>query len=338
MSNWYLKKFVPVYTFGTQLHIGAGNIQMEHLVVENSTENNALLKKTATEGISDAELAAGLGEKMKDLNFLETESPTGLVNRNELFLNYFANLQWTQEIKEKKVLIFGGGAGGGTLTYLLAQFGFCNLTVVDFDEVSQSDLYRVMTHDAADIGSLKIDALNRRIRDNFGVEIHTDRTLSFEYEEIEKVIDRHMPEFIVMACDPDLKFRVNLNKYCFRHMVNYIVIAYSYEHVKVGPLYIPGFTACDADYNRMIRADTGEPVEFETYKRLFREHYIHPSVTFNINILANLALKEIIFFLSGQYEYCFSIGRLVEFNPIVLTHRHWEIVRYEDCKVCSHLK
>lgn len=338
MIHWQLKKYIPVYTFGPQLHIGFGGAKMGHLIVENSTENNTILGKFVTEGIPDDELGAGLGEKLKSLHFLEPKKEAGMINRNELFLSYFSDMELTREIRETKILVFGAGAGGGTLIYLLAQFGFCNITVVDFDEVSQSDLYRVMTYDTSDIGSLKVDALRKRIRDNFRVDLHTDRTHSFEYEEIEQVIERHNPEFIVLACDPDLKFRANLNRYCFRNLLNYIVIAYSYEYVKIGPLYIPGFTACDADFSRMLQTETDEPMDFETYKRLFRGYLIHPSVTFNINILANFALKEIIFFLSGKYEYCFSIGRLVEFNPIVLTNRHWSITRYEDCKVCSHLK
>src|SRR5882757_6854907 len=111
MNHWQLKKYIPVYTFGSQLHIGFGGAKMEHLIVENSTENNTILGKFVTVGIPDDELGAGLGEKLKSLNFLEPRKVAGMVNRNELFLSYFSDVELTREIRETKILVFGAGAG-----------------------------------------------------------------------------------------------------------------------------------------------------------------------------------------------------------------------------------
>lgn len=141
---------------------------------------------------------------------------------------------------------------------------------------------------------------------------------------------------VVQACDPNHGFRTNLNKICFKIEVPYFIIAYSFEYLKIGPLYIPGFTSCDNAMNAYIKKEHGEHYSFHEHERLFSKSLTHPSISFNINILSSLALKEIIFFLSKQYEYCFSIGRLMYFNPLSLYYTYLNLECDESCSVCKN--
>lgn len=71
---------------------------------------------------------------------------------------------------KKKILIVGAWGIGSTTAYALAQMGFQNITVVDFDEVelhnTASQFYR-----QDQLGVMKVEALKQNIKDFTGVEI-----------------------------------------------------------------------------------------------------------------------------------------------------------------------
>lgn len=331
--KYYLKKFIPVYTANNDIFIGFSDNQQRLIKIENTPQNISKLNKVINEGIDEIDFEDNIYSLLNDKNFLGAKNINE--NRNELFLNYIADIGLIESEKSTPILIFGAGAGGGTLTYLLAQFGFNNLTSIDFDIVNESDIYRVTIFDKTDVGKYKVLALQGKIKRNFGINIKTNITNSFQTDEIEKLINLYSPEFIIKACDPDLLFRVNLNKICFKLKINYFNIAYSYELLNIGPLYVPDFTSCDEGFNQIIKKAYDESHDFSAYKKLFKDCLIHPSVSFNINLLANYALKEIIFFITRQYEYCFSIGRLITLNPLSLQYHFWDITCNDDCKICQ---
>lgn len=336
-ERWQLKKFIPIYLKRSSIIIGFEDDVLKHVAFDFSKENYTILESCVKGEIVESELKGPVIKILYDNDFLEPVSNHVETNRNNLFLSYLSGIKPSLSIQQTKILIFGAGAGGGTLSYLLAQFGFTNITVIDFDTVEESDVYRVMVYDEQDIGQLKIDALKKKIKKNFNVDIQTDNTKSFSFSEVESIIKQYQPDFIVMACDPDLSFRESLNTACFRNSISYIIMAYSFEELKIGPMYIPGFTACDMDFDKMLQNAYKDEASFKDYKRLFRDHLIHPSVSFNINILANLILKEIVLFLYKQYEFCISIGRLVSFNPLVLRYKYWDITRQDGCPICSKI-
>lgn len=91
--------------------------------------------------------------------------------RNELFYDYIGFD--FEKIRTKKILVFGAGAAGGTITYLLSQQRFTNVCSVDTDRVEQSDVDKTMVYDASDIGNYKVDAIKHRINRNFGTDVTT---------------------------------------------------------------------------------------------------------------------------------------------------------------------
>lgn len=68
------------------------------------------------------------------------------------------------------ITILGAGAIGSVTALTLAKMGLCNITVWDFDKVSEENMncqwYRV-----SDIGKMKVDALRDVIKDFAGINI-----------------------------------------------------------------------------------------------------------------------------------------------------------------------
>lgn len=146
------------------------------------------------------------------------------------------------------------------------------------------------------------------------------------------------PAIIVKACDPDLIFRLNLNKVCHEKNLPHLNVAYSFEELIIGPLYVPNLSGCDNCMNLLMQETYGNNYAFENHNILFRDLSIHPSVSFNINIVSNLALKELLFFLTGNVENCFSINRKVVFNSLSLNHTSIEVEKNINCQICNHKK
>jgi len=186
--KYFLKQFVPVYKAGNNICIGFAGDKNKYLELIYNEEIINQLNKIIQDGIKESEfLNNKLFQKLREFKFLEISESKKIIKRGDLFLEYITKGKIDNDFKEKKILIFGAGAGGATLTYLLAQFGFKNLVVVDADEVNESEIEKLLIFNFNDLGSLKVNALRNRIKTNFNISI-TTRSLNllseFELEEI----------------------------------------------------------------------------------------------------------------------------------------------------------
>jgi len=333
-TKYYFKKYLTIYKALDKICIGFVGNDDRYLEIENNKQNHDLLEKMLINGISDEDLDKFPYNELKVKGFFEnTEFISN--SRSNLYLNYLLGKDESEEAKEQKILIFGAGAGGSTLIYLLAQFGFKNIHIVDFDDVENSDLFRVMTFDKADIGNKKIESLREKVKQNFCINLNIHNANLFDKEELSDFITILKPDYIVKACDPKGLFLTNLNEICFRDQIPYIVMAYSYELIKVGPLYVPSVTSCNEYLSNYASEVYGEHYKIEYFERMFGEYLFHPSISYNINILSSLIFKEILFFLLKQYQYCQTIGRLVALYPLTLKTHNILISCNEDCKICK---
>ncbi|MCC5612481.1 ThiF family adenylyltransferase [Nostoc sp. CHAB 5834] len=329
-----LKRFVPVYRSGNRICIGFKG--EKYFEIQYNEKNYLTLKYIIEEGIESKNIKSkNLYIELSKANLLKEVQSKEHIKRNDLFLEYISEEKINTSFKNKKILIFGAGAGGSTLTYLLAQFGFKNLVIIDGDIVTKSDIDKLLIFDKKNINQRKVDALNEKIKENFQISISTHNAFLFEEIDLRNIVIDENPDLVVQACDPNLGFRSNLNKVCFNIGVPYFTIAYAFEFLKVGPLYVPGFTSCDNAINNYYKKEFGDHYDFTKNERLFTKNLVHPSVSFNINILSSFALKEIIFFLSQQYEFCFSIGKLLYFNPLNLYFNHLNVECDDSCTICK---
>jgi molybdopterin/thiamine biosynthesis adenylyltransferase len=260
------------------------------------------------------------------------------IKRTELFLNYLYNDLSEKELisaKSTKLLIYGAGGAGSSLIYLLAQFGFKNMTIVDFDIVETSDVFRTMRFQKKDIARQKIKVLQEDIKNNFSIDIEIIEGSFSEKEELKKLVKNIDPDFIINACDPKPSFKLNLNEICFKYKIPYITLAYSYELILIGPIYIPSITSCENSFDKLVQESFGENHSYNNVENIFNDQLVHPSNSFNINILSSLGFKEILFFLLKKFDYCQTIGQRISFNPLTYNVSSKKATCDTSCNICQ---
>jgi len=257
------------------------------------------------------------------------------LDRSKLFFDYL-EINYPSELDfNSKILIFGSGAGGSTIAYLLAQFGFKNLCIIDKDVVNESDVKKTLIFRKDQIGKSKVLSLNETIRTNFDINIVSIEKCVVQKDEMDEIITREEPCLIIKACDPDLNFRVFLNEICFLKKIPFIHMSYSFEKLTVGPFFIPGKTSCDESINNLNKEELGEDFDFSNTHKLFTDYITHPSISFNINILASLVLKDIVFFFSKNIDLVKSLNALVYFFPITMQSYKYTLECPDNCKTCG---
>src|SRR5678815_3325132 len=81
-------------------------------------------------------------------------------------------------LKSAKVLILGAGGLGSPIAMYLAAAGIGKIGIVDFDELSYSNLQRQIMYSTNDVGHLKTDLAKQRlheIKPNIEVTIYNER-------------------------------------------------------------------------------------------------------------------------------------------------------------------
>lgn len=114
-------------------------------------------------------------------------------------------------IKNKKVLVFGLGGLGGFIVEELARFGVGNITCVDFDVFSDSNLNRQIFCNEENIGEYKTDEVKKGINlINSEIKIETINKI-LEYDEILKVMEDK--DVVIDALD-NINNKLSLEKAC----------------------------------------------------------------------------------------------------------------------------
>ena len=83
------------------------------------------------------------------------------LSRQELLLNPAQ----MQNIKQANILLIGVGGVGGAVAHMLVRAGIQNLTIMDFDKVSDSNINRQFVAYQSTIGKYKVDVLASQLKD-----------------------------------------------------------------------------------------------------------------------------------------------------------------------------
>ncbi len=115
-------------------------------------------------------------------------------------------------LKSKKVIVFGVGGVGGYVVEMLARTNIGEITLVDFDTVSESNINRQIIANLNTIGKLKVDCFKERILSinpnckitTFAKKIDDNNIEIFDLKQYDYVVD----------CIDMLFSKVALVKYC----------------------------------------------------------------------------------------------------------------------------
>lgn len=148
---------------------------------------------------------------------------------------------WDQSLLSgARVIVAGAGALGNEVLKLLALTGVGQITVVDFDRVSTSNLARTVLFRQEDIGRPKVEAVAERLRElNPEIEVRAVQgDLRFDLS----LSDYHDAD-LVFGCLDSVNARWALNRKCFLAGVDWIDGGISDHHGLVA-YYSPTSGAC----------------------------------------------------------------------------------------------
>jgi tRNA A37 threonylcarbamoyladenosine dehydratase len=216
----------------------------------------------------------------------------------------FFGIENVKKMQDISVTIVGVGGLGSWLSEFLVRVGVKKLVIVDFDIVEEKNLNR-QNYTLEDIGKLKIDALEKRLRniDN-NVEIK-------KYKEIKKEV---FNTDIFFDCVDDIKTKYLLNEFS----------------IYLSKPYIFGSVVMDQGFVGLIN-----PEEFCFYD-IFQgkedvltcnTNGLDPSAVF---FASSLMLRLFLKYVGGDKK-----GKVYHFNIKDRFNLEELKVKSKDCKICK---
>lgn len=153
-------------------------------------------------------------------------------SRNELY--------WGKEVQEKlanlHIAVFGLGGVGGFCAEMLARAGVGELTIVDFDNVSDSNINRQIVALHSTIGIPKTELFEKRLKDiNTNIKINTVN--DFYTEKLNEILLASKPNFIADAIDT-MRSKVSLIEWAYTNKLPIISSFGAGNRVNPEKLYI----------------------------------------------------------------------------------------------------
>ena len=222
-----------------------------------------------------------------------------------------------QALADVKILIVGlGGLGCPTSLYLTTS-GVGEISLLDGDVVSESNLHRQILFNKTDIGEKKVNVAERVLTKHATSETKfnfIDRFFSIEYEYLIKEHD------ITIDCTDNLKTKFLLNDLCVLYNKKYIYASIYQYSAQVSLFSFPE-TGC----LRCIFPEITEGVLSPSCK----ESGVLPSVVGMVgNIQALEAIKSTVY--PDKVNSIFNI-----YDFFVNTHQTLDYNKNENCRVCS---
>jgi len=117
-------------------------------------------------------------------------------------------------LAQSHAVIFGLGGLGSPASLYLAAAGVGTLTLVDFDEVDDSNLQRQIVHREANIGQAKVESAKQNLI-NLNQHIHINTIAEkLNEKQIQELIQQ---ADIILDCTDNFASRFALNRACFKH-------------------------------------------------------------------------------------------------------------------------
>ncbi|NDO80038.1 molybdopterin-synthase adenylyltransferase MoeB [Citrobacter sp. NCU1] len=223
-----------------------------------------------------------------------------------------------EALKAARVLVVGLGGLGCAATQYLASAGVGNLTLLDFDTVSVSNLQRQTLHSDATVGQAKVEsARDALMRINPHIIISPINAL-LEDEALHALIAEHD---LVLDCTDNVAVRNQLNAGCFAGKV---------------PLVSGAAIRMEGQITVFTWQD-GEPC-YRCLSRLFGENAltcVEAGVMAPlIGVIGSLQAMEAIKLLA-QYGKPAS-GKIVMYDAMTCQFREMKLMRNPGCEVCGH--
>lgn len=147
-------------------------------------------------------------------------------------------LYWGEEkqkyLAQKHIAVFGLGGVGGFCAEALARAGVGNLTIIDFDTVSESNINRQSVAMHSTIGKKKTELFEKRLKD-INPEINIEIVDDFYTENNQVITDKY--DYVADAIDT-MRSKIHLLKTCYETKIPVISSMGAGNRIDPTKLYI----------------------------------------------------------------------------------------------------
>ena len=124
------------------------------------------------------------------------------------------------KLKDKSVLVLGCGGVGGYVVEALARSNIGTLILVDFDKVDDSNINRQIIALDSTIGKLKVDVLEKRIKD-INKDCKVIKIKEYITPDNIKILFDNKIDYLVDACD-FVPTKKSIIKECLKRKIKFI--------------------------------------------------------------------------------------------------------------------
>ena len=124
------------------------------------------------------------------------------------------------KLRNSHVIVFGVGGVGSYTVEALVRSGVGHIAMVDFDEISESNINRQLHSLRSTIGKSKIDVMKDRILD-INPDCKVELVKRLVYDDVDEVLGNNKYDFVVDAIDV-IGSKINLIEYCVKNNINII--------------------------------------------------------------------------------------------------------------------
>lgn len=250
--------------------------------------------------------------------------------RHLLFYSLFVDD--ASEVQSKlaagSVLLIGLGGLGCVIATQLVMAGVGAITLLDGDAVEESNLTRQFLFATSDIGRQKAEVGAERLRGLNPKTKVTSRPLGFSIPPTESEVEAvRSADLVILTADMPVELASVLNALCVDKGVSWIQAGYAETIGVVGPLVVPGVSAC---LRCVELAHEGEPA----WTRV--PHFVAPSFGPFNGVIGSLAATEAIRALTG-YQAPESFGARIRIDAIHYAIDVREYSRRAECPSCGEL-
>ncbi|VUS37740.1 molybdopterin-synthase adenylyltransferase MoeB [Klebsiella spallanzanii] len=224
-----------------------------------------------------------------------------------------------EQLKASRVLVVGLGGLGCAAAQYLAAAGVGQLTLLDFDTVSLSNLQRQTLHSDAAIGQPKVDSARSALtRINPHVQL-TPLNALLEEEALWAQIAAHD---LVLDCTDNVTIRNQLNTGCFRHKTPLVSGAAIRMEGQISVFTYQEDEPCYRCLSRLFGENALTCVEAGVMAPL-------------VGIIGSLQAMEAIKLLAHYGSP--ATGKIVMYDAMRCQFREMKLLRNPQCEVCGTL-
>lgn len=329
----------------------------DDIKIDSPEEDDRRLLDALDGGSSEVELKQRFGaekveatlDQMLALDLIENAEDDDLVPRaeRERFdrqLRYFSDIggqngptpsQSQARLRGATVAILGVGGLGGRTALELACCGIGELWLIDGDRVEKSNLNRQIQFGEPDIGRLKVEAMEERLR-SFSSQVEV-RSLPIRIESQEQLATTIAgADLVVDAADwPAHEIEAWCNAACFEAGIPYVAMSHYPPIARCGPLYVPGVTGC------FECQKIGYRREYPLFDLAVEQRRAKPSPAATLGpacgIVGGFVGAEVMHFLTKLIPSpMLGAGYLYDLRTMEV--ERFEVVPEPECPVCSHLR